>query len=92
MCVQRTIVRSLRIHCCRSKAVSVKYCECVCILALFIRHAKRMRRIVLLSLVCLSVWLYSMLPHYLKWHYFRGNKIIEHVSFDFLYRFCLKRF
>jgi hypothetical protein len=33
-----------RKHCCRRKAINVKYSECVSV-ALVIQHAKRMRRI-----------------------------------------------
>ena len=41
-----------------------------------------------------TIWLYHMLRHCLKWHDFPGGGevFIQHVSFDFLYRFCLKHF
>ena len=38
-------------HCCRKKAVRITYSECVSV-ALGIQHAKRMRRIILSSVVC----------------------------------------
>ena len=38
-------------HCCRQKAISIMYYECVSI-ALIIQHAMRMRRILLSSEVC----------------------------------------
>jgi hypothetical protein len=65
-------------HCCRGKAVSIKYYECVSI-ALVIRHAKCMCRIILSSVW--PVWLYHVFPHYLV-----------NVCFYLLYNFCLKHF
>jgi hypothetical protein len=49
-----------RNHCCRVKAISIKYSGCVSV-ALVMEHAKRMR------LIChlWPVWLYRILPHYL---------------------------
>jgi hypothetical protein len=43
---KRNIEGRSRDHCCRGKAVSITYSECVSV-ALFIQHAKRMRRIIL---------------------------------------------
>jgi hypothetical protein len=54
-------VRS-RNHCCRGKARSITYYECVSV-ALVIQHAKRMRRIALSSVACLAVLYFSALSH-----------------------------
>jgi hypothetical protein len=43
-----------RNHCCRGKAISITYSECLSV-ALIIRHAKRMRRVMLSSVVCLGL-------------------------------------
>jgi hypothetical protein len=57
-------------HCCRGKAISITYSECVSV-ALVIRHAKRMRPIILSSVDCLAVTYVFTLSH--KWHDFRGK-------------------
>jgi hypothetical protein len=49
MYVQRNIEARSRNHCCRGKAISITYSECVSV-ALAIQHAKRMRRIVICGL------------------------------------------
>jgi hypothetical protein len=53
MNVQRAIEMRSRNHCCRGKAISIPYSECGSV-ALVIRHAKRMRRIILSSVACLA--------------------------------------
>jgi hypothetical protein len=58
---KRNIEARSRNHCCRGKAVSITYSECVSV-ALVIQHAKRMRRIIL---YLWPVWLYHIFPHYL---------------------------
>jgi hypothetical protein len=76
-------------HCCRGKAISIAYSERVSI-ALAIQHAKRMRYILLLSVVCLAVQYFSTLSD--TRHDFR-KKVIDHkMCFLFLYNFCLKHF
>jgi hypothetical protein len=66
-----------RNHCCRGKAISFTYSECVSV-SLFIQHAKRMRRIILSSVACSTLQYLSTLSH--KRHDFRGKKIIEHKT------------
>jgi hypothetical protein len=79
-------VRS-RNHCCRRKAISITYSECVS-LASVTQHAMRMPRINLSSVAYLALQYFSTLPR--KRHDFR-KKVIEHkMCFDYLYNFCLK--
>jgi hypothetical protein len=52
-------VRS-RNNCYRGKAISITYTECVSV-ALVIQHAKRMRRIILSPVACLTVPYFSTL-------------------------------
>jgi hypothetical protein len=74
--------------CCRGKAISITYSECVPV-ALVIQHAKRMRH--MSSVACPAPSYFSTLSH--KRHDFRGKKVIEHnMCSDFLCNFCLKTF
>ena len=67
MYVERNSEGRSRNHCCRGKAdvfsilsVCMFVCVCVCVyIALVIKHAKRVRRIVF------SVWLHHIFPDYL---------------------------
>jgi hypothetical protein len=77
-----------RNNCFRGKAISVTHSECVSV-ALFIQHAKRMRRVILSSVAFLTLPYSSTLSH--KATTF-GRKATEHkMCFDFLFNFCMKR-
>ena len=54
-------------HCCCGKAVCIKYSACVFILAFVTWQAKRMRRIILSVVACLT------LPHFTAWPYKQHN-------------------
>jgi hypothetical protein len=59
---KRNMEARSRNHCCSGKAVSITHSECVSV-ALVIQHAKRMRRIILSSVTCLSVPYFPTLSH-----------------------------
>jgi hypothetical protein len=59
-------------HCYFGKAIIITYSECVSV-ALFIQHAKRMRRIIMSYVACLDLQYTSTLSH--KRGDFRKNPI-----------------
>jgi len=75
-----------RYNWCNGIATNITYSDCVSA-ALFIQHAKRMRRIILSSMACPAPQYFSTLSH--KLHDFRGKKkVIKHnMRFDFPYNF-----
>lgn len=64
----------------RGKAISVAYSECMFV-ALLIQHAKRVRRVLLLSVACLVQPYFSTSCH--KRHDFRGGKKILNIYYVF---------
>jgi hypothetical protein len=58
-------------HCCRGKAMSITYCECVFV-ALVFQQAKRTRRVILPPVTCPSVPYFSTLSQ--KLHDFPKEK------------------
>jgi hypothetical protein len=76
--MQYTYKRNIQAHtwnqCCRGKAISITYSECVSV-ALVIQHAKRMRRIILSPVACLAVPYFSKLSH--KQQDFREKKLLN---------------
>ena len=65
-------------HCCRGKLISIRYSECVSV-ALFLQHAKRMRRTILSSAAFLAVQYFLTLSH--RRHHFRENLL--NINFVF---------
>ena len=73
------VYRNIEVHlcnrCCSGKAISTTYSECVSI-ALVIQHAKRIRRILLLSVACPAPpHFFATLSH--EQHDFRGKKLLD---------------
>jgi len=78
-----------RNYCCRGKAISISFSECVSV-TLASHDAKRMRRIILSSLACLVLRHFFTLSH--KRHDFQKSVTEYKMCFDFFYTFCLKYF
>ena len=62
-------------------------CVCVCIVAFVIRHAQRMRRIILPSVPGLALSFFATLSH--KRNDFRKTFNKSKIYFDFLYKYVL---
>jgi hypothetical protein len=77
-----------RNHCCRGKAISITYSECVFV-ALIIQHAKGMRRIIVSSVACPAVPYFST-SH--KRHHFRKKILNIKCVFWFKVPVILVRF
>jgi hypothetical protein len=77
-----------RNHCCRGKVISITYSECVSV-ALVIQHAKRMRRVILSSVVCPALPYFSTLTHE---RYDFGEKVIDHKIRVLIFYKTLKNF
>jgi len=78
-----------RSHFFLGKAISVTYSGCVFVV-LFIQHAKRMRRIVSLSVACAIVQYFPTLFHQRR--YFVKNVLNIKYAFWFSHKFCPKHF
>jgi hypothetical protein len=72
-------------HCCRGEAISITHSECRSV-ALAIQHAKRMRRIILSSVVYLALQYFS---HYLINGTIFGKKRVK-MNTKRVFRFSLK--
>jgi hypothetical protein len=81
----------LRDHCCRGKAVSMKYYQCMPVFLPYLtcmQIASFLRCIILSSVTCV---LDRVFLRYLISPRFSKKKVIEHkMCFEFLYNFCLK--
>ena len=58
MYIQRNIEARSRNRCCHGKAIDITYSECVSVV-LIIKHATRMRRVILPSVACLALLYFS---------------------------------
>jgi hypothetical protein len=74
MYLQRNTEERLRNSCCRGKAISVTYSECVSV-ALLIQHAKSILHIILSSVADMTVKYAITLYH--KQHDFRNKKLLN---------------
>jgi len=88
MYVQRNLEAHASNNCCRPKAISITYSECV-FLALVIQHAKRFARNLICGLSGCILFLH-IIPYTAR---SSGKKVIERTAcFKFLYKFRLKHF
>jgi hypothetical protein len=82
MYVQRNIQALSRNHCCSGKAIRITYSECVCV-ALVFQHAKRMRCILLLTVVCMAVLHFPL--YLIKDAILEKKKLTEHKICVFIF-------
>ena len=77
-------------HCCRGKAISITFSECVCLCVAFgMRHTKHMHSIIMRSVTCPALQYFSTLPHKPRFSK-KKNCWPQNVCFDFVYRFVHK--
>jgi hypothetical protein len=74
MYVELNIEVRSRYHCCRGKAMGIRYSKCVFV-ALVIQHEQRMRSIVLSSVTCRDLQYFSTLSQ--QRHYFGKKKFLN---------------
>jgi hypothetical protein len=74
-CVHNVTLRDVRVTTVSMEKQQELNILCVCILALVMQRAKRMRPIILSPVACVAVWYIATLSH--KRHDFRGKKVIN---------------
>jgi len=78
-----------RNHCCRGKAISVTYSDCVSV-AFVIEYAMCKPGIILSAVTCLALLYFSASSH--KLYDFSTKKLLHIKCVFFPYNFCLQHF